>query len=122
MEKKDDTISSGSANTVAGPNTTSNYINWSYSTENKPCSTHVTDSSEKGPNSGHYGYGPFEDEGPFCADIAPYYGDCKWGSNFCPSSSGSTSNCNDTYRRYTVSQNKGNMGLRPVIQVKERCS
>lgn len=122
MKKKHDDIKSGTTyNTTAAPNTSSNYIDWTYSQTNKPCASNVTDSSEKGPNSGHYGYGPFEDEGPFCADIAPYYGDCKWGSNFCPSSSGSTSNCNRTYRRFTINQNKGNMGLRPVIQVQERC-
>lgn len=122
LEKSDDTISSGTSNAIASPNTTSNYTNWTYSTTYKDCSTHVTDSSGKGPNSGHYGHGPFSNAGPYCADIAPYYGDCEDGSNFCPSASGSTSSCNDTYVRYAVSENKGNMGLRPVVQVKERCN
>lgn len=122
LKKKHDNIRSSSNNAVASPNTTSNYINWTYSQTNKPCSSHVTDSSGLGPNSGHYGDGPYDDEGPFCADVAPYFGDCGKGSNFCPSKSGSTSNCNRTYRRFTINQNRGDMGLRPVVQVKERCN
>lgn len=122
LKKKHDNIRSSSNDAVASPNTTSNYINWTYSQTNKPCASNVTDSSGKGPNSGHYGKEPFEDEGPFCADIAPYFGDCGKGRNFCPSKSGSTSSCNKTYRRFTINQNRGNMGLRPVVQVKERCN
>ena len=64
LKKKHDYIRSSSNDAVASPNTTSYYINWTYSQTNKPCASNVTDSSGKGPNSGHYGYGPFEDEGP----------------------------------------------------------
>jgi len=123
MKKQSDNIYAGASySTTASPTSTSNSVDWSFSTEFKDCASHVTDSSGLGPNSGHYGDGPYEDEGPFCADIAPYYGDCGTGSNFCPSKSGSTSACNKTYTRYTISQNTGSMGLRPVVVVKERCN
>lgn len=122
MKKYNYSISSAIANnTVASPNSSSNYIDWTYDPKTNPCATHVTDSSGMGPETGHSGSGPFADKGPFCADIAPYYGDCGTGSNFCPSSSNNTSKCNATYITYTINKNKENMGLRPVIQVKERC-
>lgn len=123
MKRYNQSMKEFEGDTLVSPNTDSYYVNWTFTKKTNPCSKYVADSSGKGPNSGHFGKGPFADSGPFCADSSPYYGDCKMktGTNFCPMGNGDLSLCNSNYTTYDVKKNTEAIGLRPVIYVKEEC-